>query len=523
MVKQRKLALALFVAVLGVAAIAAIVALQQRADDSQQAALRLSAVKLELAALQNAPFKATANTGGSPAVARGLLHAGERQITANLRALRDGGPPASLARLHAPLAANDATLRRILEIGVTTGQYGTVADRLAGSASGSEAAAASLLDSAGQTYRARAARARNQATAGAALAIVVLLASQRDALVDSLTGLGNRRALTRDLADRAGDATAARPLLLGLFDLDGFKHYNDTFGHPAGDALLTRLGERLSLGLRGTATVYRMGGDEFCLLSAVGGDTTDETVRRAAASLCESGASFAISCSYGSAHLPAEVETAEQALQLADQRMYAQKVATVSAGRQSSDVLLRVIRERSDSLDEHVGSVAHLSQLLAERLGLPADEQERIHVAAQLHDIGKTAMPDSLLDKRGPLSEEEWGFMRQHTLIGERIVLAAPSLAATGPLIRSSHERVDGCGYPDQLRGDEIPIGARIIAVCDAYDAMISDRVYRAAMPSDEAMRELRRHAGTQFDPSIVRSFVALVGELSPRELARAA
>jgi two-component system, cell cycle response regulator len=203
--------------------------------------------------------------------------------------------------------------------------------------------------------------------------------------------------------------------------------------------------------------------------------------------------------------------------------MYAQKVGTVSAGRQSSDVLLRVIRERSDALDDHVGSVGHLSQLLAERLGLPADEQARIHVAAQLHDIGKTAMPDSLLDKRGPLSEEEWGFMRQHTLIGERIVLAAPSLAATGPLIRSSHERVDGCGYPDQLRGDEIPIGARIIAICDAYDAMISDRVYRAAMPPNEAMRELRRHAGTQFDPSIVRSFAALVQELSSRELAAAA
>jgi HD-GYP domain-containing protein (c-di-GMP phosphodiesterase class II) len=262
-----------------------------------------------------------------------------------------------------------------------------------------------------------------------------------------------------------------------------------------------------------------MGGDEFCLL----GTADDDTIRRAAASLCESGETFAITCSHGSARIPAEAATAEHALHLADQRMYTQKVDTLSARRQSSDVLLQVISERSDLLDVHAGSVGLLAAMLAERLGLPDAERARIQLAARLHDIGKTAIPDSLLDKRGPLSEEEWAFMRRHTLIGERIVRAAPSLAATGDLIRSSHERVDGGGYPDRLRGDEIPIGSRIIAVCDAYDAMTSARAYRAAMTSAEALDELARQAGAQFDPGVADAFIELMRAQSPVRLVRAA
>jgi two-component system cell cycle response regulator len=186
-------------------------------------------------------------------------------------------------------------------------------------------------------------------------------------------------------------------------------------------------------------------------------------------------------------------------------------------------VLLQVISERSDLLDEHADGVGVLAVMLADRLGLTDAEQARIQLAARLHDIGKTAIPDSLLDKRGPLVDEEWAFIRRHTLIGERIVRAAPSLAPTADLIRSSHERVDGTGYPDRLSGDQIPIGSRIIAVCDAYDAMTTTRVYRAAMTPANALEEISREAGAQFDPEVARAFVELMGEQAGAGLMRAA
>jgi HD-GYP domain-containing protein (c-di-GMP phosphodiesterase class II) len=148
--------------------------------------------------------------------------------------------------------------------------------------------------------------------------------------------------------------------------------------------------------------------------------------------------------------------------------------------------------------------------LTAERLGLPASEVKRIGLAAELHDVGKTAIPDAILNKPGPLDTSEWEFMRQHTVIGERILLAAPSLAPTAELVRASHEAFDGSGYPDGLCGEAIPLGSRIIAACDAFDAMISERAYRAGMSVEDAIAELRRCAGTQFDPHVVDEFCAV-------------
>jgi HD-GYP domain-containing protein (c-di-GMP phosphodiesterase class II) len=138
-------------------------------------------------------------------------------------------------------------------------------------------------------------------------------------------------------------------------------------------------------------------------------------------------------------------------------------------------------------------------------------EVQRIRLAATLHDIGKTAIPKSVLNKPGPLDEHDWEFMHRHTLIGERIVLAAPALATTAPLIRSSHERLDGKGYPDGLAGDEIPLGSRIIAVCDAFDAITSDRSYRRAGTVDAALEELERCVGAQFDPEVVEALRKVV------------
>ena len=135
------------------------------------------------------------------------------------------------------------------------------------------------------------------------------------------------------------------------------------------------------------------------------------------------------------------------------------------------------------------------------------EEVERIRHAGELHDAGKVAIPEAILAKPGPLSEDEWAFVRRHPLIGERIVRSAPSLSRVAELVRSTHERFDGQGYPDRLRADAIPLGARIVSVCDAYDAMTSDRPYQRALGPDEALAELRRCAGTQFDPAVVEAF----------------
>jgi diguanylate cyclase (GGDEF)-like protein len=320
---------------------------------------------------------------------------------------------------------------------------------------------------------------------------------------DALTGLGNRRRLLTDLDDAIGEQGSE----LTLFDLDGFKAYNDAFGHHAGDVLLERLGGRLAAAVGTNGSAYRLGGDEFCILLA--GDRCPELHARAVAALREQGEAFAIASSYGTVAL-GECASAEEALQLADERMYRHKNGgRASAGQQSKDVLLRALAERYPDLDDHLNGVAEAALQVARALDVPEDQHEGIRQAAELHDIGKVAIPETILHKPAPLDEDEWAFMRQHTIIGERILSAAPGLVSCGRLVRSSHERWDGGGYPDGLRGEEIPLGARIIAVCDAFDAMVTERPYSAAREYQDALAELRRCAGTQFDPVVVAAFDA--------------
>jgi diguanylate cyclase (GGDEF)-like protein len=335
----------------------------------------------------------------------------------------------------------------------------------------------------------------------------MLASSRQEALTDALTGLGNRRALSRDLERAVADERDA--VLLALFDLDGFKHYNDSYGHPAGDALLQRLGTKLAAHVDGVGTAYRMGGDEFCVLLPARGDGAEQAAA-AAWALAEHGDGFTITCSHGAVDVPAEADEPGEALRIADQRMYAHKNGGRSSARsQSRDVLLRALAERDPDLGEHISGVAALAEAVARRLNLDDEQIDHTRHAAELHDVGKMAIPDAILDKPAPLEPAEWEFIRRHTLIGERIVAAAPALRPVAALVRSSHERWDGTGYPDQLAGEEIPLGARIVAVCDAFDAMIADRPYRLGVDAVLALGELGRCAGTQFDPAVVAAFTA--------------
>ncbi len=330
----------------------------------------------------------------------------------------------------------------------------------------------------------------------------ILRRSAHDAVTDPLSGLGNRRRLMADL-ERAFAGRATSTLL--FFDLNGFKRYNDGFGHAAGDALLARIGTALRAAVADCGRAYRLGGDEFCVLLDGRVERHDRIVARASAALVEQGSGFTVNSSVGLAVIPDDALSASSALQLADERMYADKAGRSSAGEaQARDVLMQLLNERAPSLHEHVAGVGALTAAIAARLDLAAEQRDELKRAAELHDIGKLAIPDEILNKPGPLTDAEWRFMSQHSVIGERILSAAPALRPVARLVRASHERWDGTGYPDSLEGSRIPLGARIIAVCDAYDAMISERCYRHARPEVDAIAELRRCAGTQFDPEVV-------------------
>ena len=336
-----------------------------------------------------------------------------------------------------------------------------------------------------------------------------VLARTRDlAMTDALTGLHNRRQLVQDLDEAVAVATAQDPRVLILYDLDGFKSYNDSYGHPAGDVLLRRLAGKFAAAVRPYGRAYRLGGDEFCALLHPRDVPLEALTAATTAALSEEGEGFVVTTGHGRALLPGDADDASRALSVADGRLYLEKDARgSSAKRQLRDVLMQVLQERQPELYQHLEGVAALAAGVGRRLGMPEEEIDVLARAAELHDVGKMAIPDAILEKPAPLSPEEWAFMRRHTILGERILAAAPAMRPVAALVRSSHERWDGLGYPDGLAGPDIPLGARVIFVCDAYDAMLAARPYRSAMSPEDAVAELRAGSGTQFDPRVVAAF----------------
>jgi len=353
----------------------------------------------------------------------------------------------------------------------------------------------------------------------------LLRATRTEALTDGLTGLPNRRRLMLDLERTFrghGRYHEVHPATFAFFDLDGFKNYNDTYGHAAGDMLLDRLASRLASVVDGHGRAYRLGGDEFCVLLDGHLALDDTRLVNCGTALEEQGDGFRVGASCGAVTIPDEAGNPTHALQLADQRMYAAKRSSRASSRtQTRDVLLQLLREREPELHHHLHGVAALAGAVSRRLGLTAEQLDEVTRAAELHDVGKIAIPDEILHKPASLDEDEWELMRQHTIIGDRILGAAPAMRPVAEIVRASHERWDGAGYPDRLAGEQIPLGARIVSVCDAFHAMTTPRPYQGTLAPEEALDELRRCAGSQFDPAVVEAFCALA--LDPPAPARPA
>jgi putative nucleotidyltransferase with HDIG domain len=218
---------------------------------------------------------------------------------------------------------------------------------------------------------------------------------------------------------------------------------------------------------------------------------------------------------YGVARDVTERKKAEEILarhQALLEEMVAQRTAELEEARWETLRCLALAAEyRDDQTYDHTQRVGRTAALLAERLGMDPEWCDLLRHAAPLHDIGKVGIPDAILNKDDRLTAGEWEFVRNHTILGERILQGAPALRPIARLVRASHERWDGSGYPDRLRGEEIPLGARIVSVCDAYEAMVTERSYRVAMSREGACQELRRCAGAQFDPAVVEAFLAVI------------
>ncbi len=371
---------------------------------------------------------------------------------------------------------------------------------------------------------------------------------------DPLTGLPNHRALV-DVIDKELERSRRyeRPCTLLFLDVDHFKALNDGRGHAAGDSALEELGKVGTQVLRGIDTLGRWGGEEFVALlpetDAVTGLEIAERFRVSiAAHLFQCGGGIHLTCSLGIATFPDDATTRSDLVTAADRAMYAAKrmgrnqvravtdpvVDTMAVGNMSSreevamqgtvEALASLVEARDAYTGEHTEGVARLAVRIAQKMGMDSAEVRLVELVGKLHDIGKVAIPDQILQKPGKLTEEEWILMRRHPEIGADVVSRVPSLRIAAPGIRSHHERWDGCGYPDGLAGRAIPLIARVVTAADVYSAITTTRVYRDAQPHHDALAELRRCAGSQFDPEVVIALDQLFGEVAGQEpLARAA
>jgi diguanylate cyclase (GGDEF)-like protein len=372
------------------------------------------------------------------------------------------------------------------------------------------------------------------------------LRAMRLALTDPLTGLGNHRSFQERVQRALLNAEADdEPFTLCMLDIDDFKRINDLYGHPVGDRVLAQVGGRL----RQNGEAFRLGGDEFALL--LPGMTADEAQATAASVLAriaslELADVGSVTASAGVAGFPLQAFDRDELIRLADSALYWAKehgknrvhvyrpdVVELAELRRLAHGPDRAARFRAaaslakavDARDTYTGShstrVAELGAWIAQRMGLDRELIELTRLAGSLHDLGKLAIPEEILRKPGPLTPPERLVLERHSQIGHRM-LESLGVDPVAEWVLHHHERWDGTGYPDKLRGEEIPLGARIIFVADAYDAMTSDRAYRGRLTPREAIEELERCAGSQFDPEVVSVFARELVDRAPAVAAAA-
>ena len=374
---------------------------------------------------------------------------------------------------------------------------------------------------------------------------------------DRLTGVANRETLLTTLTSEIERATRHHKWLsLAFIDIDRFKPINDTFGHNSGDAVLRQLADLISDNIRASDLFGRYGGEEFMLILP---ETTPEEATILAEHLralvmdhpmaMPTQAPMTVTISIGIAGDVGSQLQADRLVDQADAAMYAAKslgrnrtyrvraiddnapvrrapisperrAAATAIGQWASDTAAEALASVLAPQPHHRGQpsdmIASLATGIALDLGLPHDEIERIRIASLLHDLGKLAVPPEILDKPTTLSDIDWQAIGEHPRIGQVILEQASSLREAVPVVLHHHERYNGGGYPHGLRGKEIPLGARIVAVADAYHAMIHDRPYKTKLDHQDALRELRANAGTQFDPDIVNVFCRLFADGVP-------
>ena len=390
-------------------------------------------------------------------------------------------------------------------------------------------------------------------------AISASLADTTDrATIDRLTGVVNRQALLAALFAEVERASRyERPLCIAFVDIDHFKAVNDSYGHASGDIVLRGVAQTIAENLRASDLIGRYGGEEFMLIltetDVEEGAALSEKLRKLVERLqfsVEGNSALSVTISIGIVGGSGQKLRMDNLVRDADAAMYSAKSlgrnqtyifeepdedarvprAPISdAGRlRAMEIGLRARQAATDMLTSYIAPLPHYrgqpSALIAgivvemaRQLQLPEVEVDRIRIAALLHDVGKVAVPQEILDKPAPLSSAEWRSVVQHPRIGQVILEHAAALRDAVPIILHHHERFGGHGYPYGLRANEIPLGARIVAIADAYDAMTHDRPYKRAMSHDAAIAELRQHAGTQFDPQLVELFCDLYSNRIPR------
>ena len=326
---------------------------------------------------------------------------------------------------------------------------------------------------------------------------------------DFLTGLPNRRYFEQTINEL--DSLSYYPLLITMIDLDGLKLINDAYGHDVGDQALITVAQILQKHLRLNDFVARIGGDEFVILSSNTSAFEFEPIKRSIQQQVSNSNHKEIqySLSFGEAVKEDASLDVRDVLKQAENNMYANKTLHGQSARNETIMtLFQTLNEKYDEERIHSDRVSQLCKQMGEKLNLNIDQIKELEFAGLMHDIGKITIPDSILDKPGQLSEDEWVIMKKHTINGYHILRSANQYSRLAEYALTHHERWDGKGYPNNLSGTEIPLFSRIIAIADSYEAMTANRPYRKALCREHAIAELKRCSGTQFDPDLVEVFI---------------